>query len=183
MKTTHSRTILGTLAPAAIALVLFACGGEKQMHAAAPLPIEPVGQTNMQATGQVPNAPTASNVAISEDVLRACSIPDSDAYFRFDSSQLTRFDQHPLDSVAACFTSGPMAGRRLELIGHADPRGVPAYNVTLGQSRADAVSGYLTGHGMNAHNLSSTSRGAMDATGREETGWAHDRRVDVVLAR
>jgi peptidoglycan-associated lipoprotein len=183
METTHSRTILGTVSPATIALFLFACGGEKQMHAAAPLPIEPVGQTNMQTTAQVPNTPTASNVAISEEVLRACNIPDSDAYFRFDSSQLTGFDQQPLDAVATCFTSGPMARRRLELIGHADPRGAPAYNVTLGQSRADAVSGYLTGHGMSANNLSSTSRGAMDATGRDETGWAHDRRVDVVLAR
>ncbi len=26
------------------------------------------------------------------------------------------------------------------------------------------------------------TRGAMDATGKDETGWAHDRRVDVMLA-
>ena len=30
--------------------------------------------------------------------------------------------------------------------------------------------------------VTTTSRGALDAIGRDETGWAHDRRVDVMLA-
>jgi peptidoglycan-associated lipoprotein len=120
---------------------------------------------------------------ISEDVLRACNIADSDAYFRFDSSHLTGFDHAPLDAVAVCFASGPMAGRKLELIGHADARGRPDYNMTLGQSRADAVGGALAAHGVKQGDVSATSRGALDATGRDETGWAHDRRVDLMLQR
>jgi hypothetical protein len=32
-------------------------------------------------------------------------------------------------------------------------------------------------------NAVATSRGALDATGHDETGWAHDRRVDVLLAK
>jgi len=180
---THSRGIVGAVAPAAIALLLGACSNEKQMHAAAPPPPEAPGQTSMQARAQVPNTPTASNVMISEEVLRACHIADSDAYFRFDSSQLTGFDQAPLGALAVCFTSGSMAGRKLGLIGHADPRGRPDYNMTLGQSRADGVGGYLVAHGMKQGNVSTTSRGALDATGLDETGWAHDRRVDVMLQR
>jgi peptidoglycan-associated lipoprotein len=120
-------------------------------------------------------------VAISEEVLRACNIPDGDAYFAFDSSRLTEFDHGPLDAVATCFIRGPMAGRRLRLVGHADPRGAPEYNATLGQSRADSVATYLTDRGVNRANATTTSRGAMDATGHDETGWAHDRRVDVLL--
>ncbi len=181
--TTFPRRILGTAVPAAVALLLVACGA-KQTHAQAPsAPTEAIGQTNMQATTPVPNTGTASNVAISDEVLRACNIPDGDAYFRFDSAQLTAFDQRPLDAVAVCFTSGPMAGRNLSLVGHADPRGTADYNLALGQSRADAVGSYLAGHGMDHAHVATTSRGAMDATGRDETGWAHDRRVDVELAR
>jgi peptidoglycan-associated lipoprotein len=175
--------ILGATAAAAAAMgptmFLFACAGDKQTHVVAP---ELAGRTNMQAPS-VPNTPSASNVSISEEVLRACNIPDADAYFAFDSSNLTSFDHHPLDALGACFTSGPMAGRKLSLIGHADPRGAAGYNATLGQSRADAVATYLADHGMTRANVTTSSRGALDATGSDETGWAHDRRVDVMLAK
>jgi peptidoglycan-associated lipoprotein len=172
---------LGGIGTAALALAVVACGGEKQVEAKAPTPAAmPAGRTNVQPSS-VPNTPTASNVAISSEILRACNIPDADAYFAFDSSQLTSFDVSPLDSLATCFTTGPMAGRKLHLVGHADPRGTSDYNMTLGQSRADAVSSYLSGHGLRPSQLTTTSRGAMDATGRDETGWAHDRRVDVYL--
>lgn len=185
MKTTTSfRRSLGTVLLSAIALLLGACGGEQPTHARAPtgLAVPSLGVGNAQRAVQVPNTPTASNVSISEEVLRACNIPDGDAYFGFDSSRLTAFDHAPLDAVAVCFTHGPMAGHKLHLVGHADPRGTPDYNVTLGQSRADAVSGYLAARGMKLANAMATSRGAMDATGLDETGWAHDRRVDVLLA-
>jgi outer membrane protein OmpA-like peptidoglycan-associated protein len=49
------------------------------------------------------------------------------------------------------------------------------------EATADAVSGYLASHGLASKQVTATSRGAMDATGHEETGWAHDRRVDVYL--
>jgi peptidoglycan-associated lipoprotein len=55
--------------------------------------------------------------------------------------------------------------------------------MTLGQARSDAVAAYLGDHGLNRSQVSTSSRGAMDATGRDETGWAHDRRVDVLLAK
>lgn len=175
-----SRRLIGTVASVAALLLVSACGGEKQTQARAPTPTaRALGRANTQP---VPNTPTASNVAISSDVMRACNIPDGDAYFAFDSSRLTKFDYSPLDAVANCFTHGPMAGRNLRLIGHADPRGAAEYNMTLGQSRADAVASYLSGHGMSSAKESTTSRGAMDATGHNETGWAHDRRVDVMLA-
>lgn len=185
MKTLSGSTRkLGPLPAAAIALSLVACGGAKPTEAKSPAPrspIEPLGRTNAQPSA--PNTPTATNVAISEDILRACNIPDADAYFAFDSSRLTAFDHGPLDQLAICFTRGPMAGRHLSLVGHADPRGADDYNMTLGQSRADAAASYLVVGGLHASQASTTSRGAMDATGRNETGWAHDRRVDVYLQR
>jgi len=171
-----------------VALLLVACSHAKETRAVAPVPASTAapaaGAANMQhAPANPPNTPTASNVVIAEEVRRACNIPDEDAYFEFDSSRLTTVDQGALDQVSVCFTRGPMAGRRLRLVGHADPRGTSEYNMTLGQSRADAVAGYLNGHGVPAVNTPTTSRGAMDATGQDETGWAHDRRVDLMLDR
>jgi len=144
------------------------------------------GQTDLQGTTQVGDTTTkasATIVAISEEILRACNIPSAEAYFAFDSSHLTASDHGPLDAIATCLTSGPLAGRSLTLVGRADPRGPPEYNMTLGQSRADAVTTYITARGVDPANANSTSRGAMDATGVDETGWAHDRRVDVLLLK
>jgi peptidoglycan-associated lipoprotein len=120
-------------------------------------------------------------VSISDEIRARCGIPDADAYFAFDSAHLTSTNRSPLDLVATCFTSGPLAGRAVKLVGRADPRGTEEYNLTLGQSRADAVAMYLSGRGMARNKALPTSRGAMDATGSDETGWRHDRRVDVLL--
>jgi peptidoglycan-associated lipoprotein len=75
-----------------------------------------------------------------------------------------------------------MSGQKMKLVGRADPRGENDYNVTLGQARADAVAGYLDKRGLTTSQTQTTSRGAMDATGTNESGWARDRRVDVLLA-
>jgi peptidoglycan-associated lipoprotein len=165
----------------ATALLATACGGAKQVHAVAP------GATMLQPqesarVAQPANTPTTATIHISDEILRACNIPDADAYFAFDSASLTAFDERPLDALATCFENGPMRGRRMSLVGHADPRGSAEYNMTLGQSRADAVEGYLSGRGLGTTAMASTSRGALDATGHDETGWAHDRRVDILLA-
>src|SRR5579863_10538051 len=144
-----SRRLVGTVASVAALLLFGACSGEKQTQARVPRAstVRALGRANTQPV-QPANAPSASNVAISSEVMRACNIPDGDAYFAFDSSKLTGFDYAPLDAVATCFTHGPLAGRKLSLVGHADPRGASEYNMTLGQSRADSVATYLTERGV-----------------------------------
>jgi peptidoglycan-associated lipoprotein len=123
----------------------------------------------------------AAEVRISDEIRSKCGIPDEDAYFAFNSAAIRSNDRSPLDSVAQCFTSGPLRGHAVKLVGRADPRGSSDYNMTLGQWRADAVEGYLTSRGMSKSKASSTSRGSMDATGSDEQGWQYDRRVDVIL--
>jgi peptidoglycan-associated lipoprotein len=51
----------------------------------------------------------------------------------------------------------------------------------LGQRRAGSVSAYLAGRGLSRAQVSTTSRGAEDATGTDQQGWAQDRKVDVSL--
>jgi peptidoglycan-associated lipoprotein len=157
-----------------------ACGEVK------PNVIAPHGAMPSDAMSSEERRPTpeesASDVHISDEIRTKCGISDEDAYFAFNSASVTKLDRSPLDQVANCFTAGPLKGRAVKLVGRADPRGLSDYNMTLGQSRADAVGVYLTARGMIKAKTQSTSRGAMDAVGTTEASWHHDRRVDVVLS-
>jgi peptidoglycan-associated lipoprotein len=121
-------------------------------------------------------------VNISEDIRNACGIAEAEARFAFDSATVQKGDLPVLDKLAICFTSGKLAGRNMRLVGHADPRGDEEYNLVLGGRRADGVKNYLVGAGLPGAQAQTTSRGEMDATGMNESGWARDRRVDIVLA-
>jgi peptidoglycan-associated lipoprotein len=127
------------------------------------------------------DSPTATTVAIDDAILRACHIKADKAYFAFDSAQLQSNNARPLDEVASCFRTGPLKGRTLKLVGRADPRGDGEYNLVLGQSRADSVGSALTREGLDRRRITSTSRGNLDAKGRDENGWSLDRRVDILL--
>ena len=159
--------------------LLVACGGQAKPAATASNPVETPAPA--PATAAAPPA-TASNVTVAEDILRACHMSQADAYFAFDAASVTRGDQTPLDKIAQCFSHGPLSGHKMKLVGRADPRGATDYNVTLGQARADAVAAYLDARGLASAQTLTTSRGAMDATGTNESGWQKDRRVDVLLA-
>ena len=128
-----------------------------------------------------PNTETASNIHIDDAILKACGIDQANAFFGFDSANIRPEDAKPLDLVAKCFATGPLKGKQLKLVGHADPRGDGDYNFALGQSRADAIAKYIAGKGLDKGQMSTTSRGAMDATGTDEPSWAKDRRVDLML--
>jgi peptidoglycan-associated lipoprotein len=171
-------------APFAMALALSACGGEAPPpKAAAPAAAKAAPKPAPRLPLQAPDSPTASALHISEEITSACGISDPDAYFAFDSANVRPDDAHVLTQLIVCFTSGPLTGRLMKLVGHADPRGSSDYNLTLGQSRADSVATYLTGHGMDKAKAQSTTRGAMDATGYDEPSWARDRRVDIMLGQ
>jgi peptidoglycan-associated lipoprotein len=165
---------------ATIALLTMGCGVAK-------LPVVQTPNSRAAATARAPavtsgsQSPTSANISISDEIRSKCGISDADAYFPFDSARLTSSDSTPLDQIVKCFTHGPLSGRTLKLVGHADPRGPSGYNLTLGESRADAVASYLGTRGMAQAKAQPTSRGALDATGTDENGWQHDRRVDVLL--
>jgi peptidoglycan-associated lipoprotein len=84
-------------------------------------------------------SPDQANIAISDDILTACGIPQADAYFAFDSASVDRRARAILAKVSECFSSGPLAKRSMRLVGHADPRGDEEYNLLLGGRRAESV--------------------------------------------
>jgi peptidoglycan-associated lipoprotein len=178
------------VAPLAFALFASGCGSDKPPVKAPDTTAQgttttpsATAATNDKLPTQAPDSPTASAVRISDEILKACGIKAADAYFAFDSSRLDTTYTGPLDQVATCFTSGPLKGRTVKLVGHADPRGTSEYNMTLGQKRADEVSGYLGTKGLDKAKRESSTRGALDASGTDEPSWARDRRVDVMLGQ
>jgi len=166
-----------------VALWLSACGGETPPPKAADTAKTAAPAAENRLPPQAPDSPTASAVRISDEIVKACGINEPDAYFAFDSANLRAEDAKVLMQIVTCFSTGPLSGRALKIVGHADPRGGSDYNMTLGQSRADSVATYLVKKGMNKSKTESSSRGAMDATGSDEPTWARDRRVDMMLGQ
>jgi len=165
---------LGTLA-----LLAAACGSDPPPPAKAPASPPPVASAPPpEKPGDVP---TRSNIAISEDIKKACGITDADAYFAYDSANVRPQDQAILQKLAACFMTGPLKGRTMRLVGHADPRGDEEYNMVLAGRRADNVKSAINNAGLDNAKMATTSRGELDATGTDEAGWERDRRVDIML--
>ena len=126
-------------------------------------------------------SPTSGSIQIEDKILKACGdIPI--ARFAFDSASIGPEAQGALDALARCFVSGPLKGSKgLRLVGHADPRGETEYNLALGQKRAGSVGEYLASKGLDKARIQTLSKGAFEATGTDEEGWARDRKVDVTL--
>jgi peptidoglycan-associated lipoprotein len=122
---------------------------------------------------------SVTGVNIDPSLLSACGIPSANAFFELDSAQVKADDQNTLHLVGQCLSSGALQGKRIEIVGHTDPRGTDEYNYQLGKSRAQSVSEYLSGHG----NISVTSYGESMSSATDERGWSYERRVDIRLAK
>ena len=101
--------------------------------------------------------------------------------FAFDSAKLTPAGEAILDEAIAAMTKHQGITVRIE--GNTDAIGSDAYNMKLGQRRADAVEGYLVAHGIAASRLSTVSYGKTRpiASNDTEEGRAKNRRVDLVV--
>ena len=125
---------------------------------------------------------TMSGVYLDPELMRTCGMAAPKAFFEFDSTVVEGADNSGLSSLAQCVNTGPLKGRKLELVGHADPRGTDAYNEQLGKSRAESVMDFLTTEGVAAENMATRSEGEKGADVTNPDEWPYDRRVDIRLA-
>lgn len=150
-------------------------------------PPEPQTGGDVQAPMTQPTAQqdtateTSGSIHIDDKIVKACGdLPT--AHFAFDSANIEAGAATALDALARCFISGPLKGKGMKLIGHADPRGETEYNLALGQRRAGGVAGFLAKKGLEQDRMATSSKGEFEATGVDEGGWAKDRKVEVLLA-
>src|SRR6476659_1276304 len=124
-----------------LVLLFAACHHEKKpVVVPQPAPATPAAQAAPQKA-----APVSQNIAAGDDLVQKCSlaVAQDTPHFDYDHFELTAQDREVLQQVATCLTTGPLKGKKLELVGRADPRGTEEYNLGLGDRRANTVGQYL----------------------------------------
>lgn len=102
-------------------------------------------------------------------------------FFDYDESTLTSATTETLRAKLTVLRSCP--GVRLRMEGHADERGTSEYNIALGNERAQSVSQFFTGFGLEGARFTTVSFGEESpiASGSNEAAWARNRRVEFVI--
>ena len=121
----------------------------------------------------VPAAPAAAGVSQSKITLQA------DTLYDFNKSDLKPEGKATLDKIAA-----DLSKIKLEVIiavGNTDSVGTDAYNMALGQRRAQSVKSYLTSKGVDGSRIYTESKGKSNPVASNATaeGRAKNRRTDI----
>lgn len=103
----------------------------------------------------------------------------ADTFFDFDKSVITPAGKQVLGLVVKNLTN-----LKLEVvivIGHTDSVGTDAYNIKLGERRANAVKAYLASQGVDATRIYTESKGERQpiADNATKEGRAKNRRVEI----
>ncbi|HWP64447.1 MAG TPA: OmpA family protein [Candidatus Limnocylindria bacterium] len=103
------------------------------------------------------------------------------AHFAFDSARLTAEGEARLADTVATLKQHP--DLKVVCNGYTDSIGSEAYNMRLGQRRADAVRDYLVSQGIDASRIRTESFGESNpvASNDTEAGRAENRRVEIVV--
>ena len=101
-------------------------------------------------------------------------------FFDFDQSSIKSDARASLQAHAAYLAANADASVRLE--GHADERGTRAYNVSLGERRANAVKRYLIVQGAASAQIETVSYGEERplSLSQDDAGYARNRRVELI---
>ncbi len=106
---------------------------------------------------------------------------NEDVYFDFDSSAIEDAAKELLSRKAEWLRMNPDASVIIE--GHCDERGTNAYNIALGDRRAESAKAFLLDLGIDGNLLSTISYGEERQvdTGTNEGAWAKNRRVHFMV--
>ena len=143
-------------------------------------------QWEMQAEEDLRQTQMAEQAAKEEDMERAKMAAmqmfmNEDVYFDFDSSALAEMGKDVLARKAEFLRMAQDASVIIE--GHCDERGTSAYNIALGDRRAESAKAFLLDLGIDANQLTTISYGEerpVDTWMKEES-WAKNRRAHFVV--
>lgn len=104
---------------------------------------------------------------------------NSRVQFDYNMSDLTPAARSSLDTLAKCMKKN--AAWSLVVEGHADERGTPEYNLSLGESRAKAAKKYLSALGVEDKRMKVVSYGEEKPrnTAQTEEAFAENRRAEL----
>lgn len=158
---------------AAVLAVLAGCAGQVNEEAGSASEATPAAST------QASSAADAARVT-AEQLKSEAMAADTLFFFEFDKSDLSQDALDDLDAHAKFLAADRSAKVRLE--GHADERGTRAYNLALGERRANAVARYLVIQGVNRSQIETVSYGEERPLSlvRDDSGWSRNRRVELI---
>ena len=109
------------------------------------------------------------------------TVVSESVHFAFDSALLSEQAQQILISKADYLRNHSEVLVTVE--GHCDERGTDAYNIALGERRAESVKNFLVDLGISANRLNTISYGEERpiALGQNEFSWAKNRRAQLVV--
>ncbi|HEY0136218.1 MAG TPA: hypothetical protein VGB85_19170 [Nannocystis sp.] len=108
-----------------------------------------------------------------------CELDGGPSLLELDAEAEDRMVERTLAAVAECVKTGPLQGRRLEVIGHST--GGDEFRKTFGKTRAEVVRAVLVEDGVPASDLVTHAASPEDDPDAAAM-WPSDRRVDIRVA-
>ena len=154
---------------------LSACAGAAESRAASALPATPVAPAPPAAAAvtQSPTPPTTTTTTATVFVPQPLR-------FDYDAATLSDEGRLQLQALAEHLRT---TGQAVRIVGHADERGTPEYNMSLGDERARVARDYLVRLGIDRARVTASSRGEEDpaVVGDDEGTFALNRRDEFEL--
>jgi peptidoglycan-associated lipoprotein len=143
------------------------CGGKKAVE---PTPTDTASSTPVEET----NTPVEQPDTRASDM---SPIALNDVFFDFDQFNLSSEAKSTLEANARELKR--VSDTSITIEGHCDERGTKAYNLALGDKRANAAKDYLVSLGVTASRITTISYGKERPfdTGQGESAWAKNRRA------
>lgn len=171
------KKILSLMLVLGLALGLTACNKNKKADAAA----------DLQAT----SASNYDAIVEDEEVVEAIETVDSiesvevnlaPVYFNLNEYSLSKGARNILKANSEILKTKGVSNITVE--GNCDDRGTIAYNIALGQKRANEVRDYYIKLGVKAENINTVSYGEENpvCTDQTESCWAKNRRANTVVS-
>jgi peptidoglycan-associated lipoprotein len=181
-----------SLACVALLVLTFSACGKNQPPVARPLPPPPPPP---EVTAVPPNPPPPSKEPLPPPPLPPDSVagrslddinkdsPLRPIFFDYDSADVNDASRQILQANAAVLKKYPTWVITIE--GHCDERGTKAYNLALGEKRANAAKEFLVALGVNGSRISTVSYGKERPfdDGHDESAWAKNRRAHFVAGQ
>lgn len=172
------RPVLSRLTLGSLLLTFLAVGCTKEEPAP---PTADPGSARPAATAPAPQGGPGSGAGGAMGSQASQDFQNQDITFDFDKYDLRTDARGLLDRKVAFMNQNNTVRAQIE--GHCDDRGTNAYNLALGERRANAAKQYMSTAGVSPSRLSTISYGEerpLDP-GRNEAAWARNRRAHFVI--
>ncbi|NIR48163.1 peptidoglycan-associated lipoprotein Pal [candidate division KSB1 bacterium] len=175
----NKTSLLAVLVLGSLALLLLACGGQKETVEYTPDPFPEPDSIREEPAEREPVQPEP--VRRDEPEPRKEPLRLETVHFEFDKSDLTREARAILAENARKLEENPTVDIRIE--GHCDERGTVEYNLALGERRALSARNYLINYGINPGRITIISYGKERPLDTRHTpeAWAQNRRAEFII--